>query len=184
MSESLKCVPKGGLILVTGVTGKALRSRSIIIFITLSTNISMTLDTNGVFSTGFIASHVAFQLLTLGYKVRGTTRSIAKAEYLRDNAYAKFASNFEIVIVKDLGQAGAFDGAVKGVDGIAHIASPISFAGQDPWKDFIDPAVDGTKNLLVAARDVRNQPDIFVINDKDARWLLRVKWLIVELHIL
>lgn len=33
-------------------------------------------------------------------------------------------------------QPGAFDEAVKGVDAIAHAASPVSFAADDPKGDF------------------------------------------------
>ncbi|KAK6358151.1 methylglyoxal reductase (NADPH-dependent) gre2 [Orbilia blumenaviensis] len=114
--------PKGGLILVTGVTG-------------------------------YIASWTALKLLEQGYKVRGTARTLSKAEFLRDGPLAKYASNFEIVEVADLEDNGAFNEAVKGVDGIAHIASPFHYRVTDPYIDLINPAVNGTVNLLKAAKE-------------------------------
>ncbi|CAE6464972.1 unnamed protein product [Rhizoctonia solani] len=45
---------------------------------------------------------------------------------------------------------GAFDEAVKGVDAIAHTASPVPFDTEDP-KDVIEPAVRGTIGILDSA---------------------------------
>lgn len=72
---------------------------------------------------------------------------------MRDNAYKSYGDKFEIVEVKDLQDDGAFNEAVKGVDGIAHIASPFHFKVTDPYKDLINPAVNGTLSLLNAAKD-------------------------------
>ncbi|KAK6532552.1 methylglyoxal reductase (NADPH-dependent) gre2 [Arthrobotrys megalospora] len=114
--------PKGGLILVTGVTG-------------------------------YIASWTALKLLEQGYKVRGTARTLSKAEYLKNGPFAKYVVNFEVVEVADLEDDGAFNEAVKGVDGIAHIASPFHYRVTDPYIDLINPAVNGTVNLLKAAKE-------------------------------
>ncbi|KAF3112869.1 methylglyoxal reductase (NADPH-dependent) gre2 [Orbilia oligospora] len=121
--------PKGGLILVTGVTGEF--------------NMPSYL----------IASWTALKLLEQGYKVRGTARTLSKAEFLKDGPFSKYASNFEIVEVADLEDNGAFNEAVKGVDGIAHIASPFHYRVTDPYVDLINPAVNGTVNLLKAAKE-------------------------------
>lgn len=48
-------------------------------------------------------------------------------------------------------QEGAFDEAVKKVDGVAHTASPFHFNVTDPYTDLINPAVNGTLNLLKSA---------------------------------
>ncbi|EPS38135.1 hypothetical protein H072_8144 [Dactylellina haptotyla CBS 200.50] len=94
----------------------------------------------------------ALKLLEQGYKVRGTARTLSKAEYLKSGPYAKYAENFEIVEVADLELDGAFNEAVKGVDGIAHIASPFHYRVTDPYLDLINPAVNGTVSLLKAAK--------------------------------
>ncbi|KAK6543643.1 methylglyoxal reductase (NADPH-dependent) gre2 [Orbilia ellipsospora] len=103
--------------------------------------------------TGYIASWTALKLLEQGYKVRGTARTLNKAEYLKKGPYAKYADNFEIAEVADLQKDAAFDEAVKGVDGIAHIASPFHYNVTDPYRDLIDPAVNGTISLLKAAKN-------------------------------
>ncbi|KAM0748085.1 NAD(P)-binding protein [Meredithblackwellia eburnea MCA 4105] len=103
-------------------------------------------------ASGFLAAHVGQQLLERGYKVRGTVRSKEKGEYL-DNLYKKLgiADKWEWVIVEDVEPEGAFDEAVKGVDGIAHTASPFHFRVTDPYKDLVNPAVNGTVNVLKSA---------------------------------
>lgn len=63
---------------------------------------------------GFIASHVADQLLAAGYKVRGSVRNADKAKWMYDvfSPYGK--GNFELVEIADLTVEGAFDEAVNG----------------------------------------------------------------------
>ena len=81
---SLALLPKGSIILVTGVNG-------------------------------FIASHVADQLLEDGYVVRGSVRSQARAKPLIEYFEGKFGKNrFELAIVPDITVEGAFEEAVKG----------------------------------------------------------------------
>ncbi len=47
-------------------------------------------------------------------------------------------------------QDGAFDDAVKGIDAIAHTASPFHFKADDP-AELIGPAVHGTTGILLSA---------------------------------
>lgn len=101
-------------------------------------------------ASGFLAAHIAQQLIERGFKVRGTVRSQEKGEYLSKHV-VKDSKNWDFVIVEDVEKEGAFQEAVKGVDAVLHTASPFHFNVQDPHKDLIDPAVKGTKNLLQAA---------------------------------
>jgi len=101
--------------------------------------------------TGYIAAHVAEQLLQKGYSVRGTVRTASKAEYLKKRFEQYGQDKFSYVIVEDLIKDGAFDEAVKGVQGIMHVASPFHFNITDPYKDLIEPAKKGTISLLQAA---------------------------------
>jgi nucleoside-diphosphate-sugar epimerase len=65
---------------------------------------------------GFIASHVADELLQAGYKVRGTTRTLQKGEFIRNLFAGKYgADRIEIVAVPNISIDGAFDDAVKGM---------------------------------------------------------------------
>jgi len=54
-------------------------------------------------ATGYIGSNVADQALEAGYKVRGTTRSKAKGQWLNDLLKKKYGEGrFELVEVPDM----------------------------------------------------------------------------------
>lgn len=66
---------------------------------------------------GYIASHIAEQLLEHGYRVRGTVRDAYKADYMHalfDEKYGGEDAAFEVQIVKDMATDGAFDEVMKG----------------------------------------------------------------------
>lgn len=97
MASTAQTLPTGSLILVTG-------------------------------ANGFVASHVVDRLLEDGFNVRGSIRSEEKGKWLHevfDNKYGE--GRFETVIVPDMEANGAFDTAVKGVAGICHTASIMTF---------------------------------------------------------
>ncbi|KAG2185561.1 hypothetical protein INT44_002354 [Umbelopsis vinacea] len=100
---------------------------------------------------GFIASHVADQLLRTGYKVTGTVRSQTKADTLQSLVNKYESDNFKVIIVRDMEKEGAFDEAVKDVDAIAHVASPVNFYPENPIRDVVNPAINGTVGLLQSA---------------------------------
>ncbi|UKZ90714.1 uncharacterized protein TrAFT101_005715 [Trichoderma asperellum] len=83
--------------------------------------------------SGFIGSHIALNLVKLGYKVRGTVRSEDKATWIKEAVayYYPFAS-FEAALVPDITAAG-----------------DMSF-GADPNK-IITPMVNSVRNLLETA---------------------------------
>jgi nucleoside-diphosphate-sugar epimerase len=105
-------------------------------------------------ANGYIAVWVVRNLLERGYFVRGTVRSEAKAEYLKQLFEDKYADKYEFVIVDDITkvrcrsrrsvranasligplavQEGAFDAAVRGVDAVEHTASPFNTHFEDP----------------------------------------------------
>ena len=96
----MSTIEKGSLVLVTGVSG-------------------------------YVASNTAYQLLEDGYNVRGTVRSIEKADWLYKLFDEKFGKGrFEAVVVPDMIADNAFDAAVKGVDGICHMASVMTFSNK------------------------------------------------------
>jgi len=99
---------------------------------------------------GYIASHVADQLLEAGYHVRGTVRSTSKADWLYELFDQKYGQGkFAAVEVPDMVHEGAFDDAVKGVSGICHLASVLTFSDQPD--EVIPPTVKGTLNVLTSA---------------------------------
>jgi len=82
-------------------------------------------------ANGFIAVWVVKALLDAGYAVRGTVRDERKAVHLH-KIFGSAGSRFETIVVEDITKSGAFDNAVTGVDAIAHTASTVSFAADDP----------------------------------------------------
>lgn len=65
---------------------------------------------------GYVASHVADQLLTAGYKVRGTVRSVDKSHWINEVFEKRYGGGkFETVVVEDMIHDGAFDEVVKGL---------------------------------------------------------------------
>lgn len=67
-------------------------------------------------ASGFMAAHILNEFLGHGYKVRGTVRSEASADKVR-KTHGKYGDKLSFAIVKDVAAPGAFDEAVKGVDG-------------------------------------------------------------------
>ncbi|KZV99159.1 NAD(P)-binding protein [Exidia glandulosa HHB12029] len=102
-------------------------------------------------ATGFIAVHTVKAYLTEGFTVRGTVRSAARGDFLRSLFDKDFPGKFEYVVA-DIEKPEELDAAVKGVDGIAHLASPfyIPSDNSDP-QDLIRPAVNGTVHVLESA---------------------------------
>jgi dihydroflavonol-4-reductase len=101
-------------------------------------------------ATGFIASRIVKDLLAAGRKVRGTAR---KLEGKDADALRKLpgASERLELVQADLLAEGAFDRAVAGCDHVMHTASPYALDAKDPQKDLVEPAVQGTENVLRSA---------------------------------
>ncbi|KAJ3756096.1 NAD-P-binding protein [Lentinula raphanica] len=94
--------------------------------------------------SGFIASHVALQLLHKGYHVRGTARH-AKLEALHSSKLTEMYPNLEVVPVNDI-LSDDISSLLEGVDSVIHIASPL--AGQGSPQFMIDSAINGTMNIF------------------------------------
>jgi len=99
---------------------------------------------------GFVGAHVLDQLLAAGYRVRGTVRSEAKAVFF-EKKYADRASDLSFVVVPDIQAPNALDSAMADVEYVCHVASPYFTSTNDPIKDLVEPAVNGTKNVMASA---------------------------------
>ncbi|CAH0046938.1 unnamed protein product [Clonostachys solani] len=108
---------------------------------------------------GFVASVLAKVCLDQGYYVRGTVRSIAKHQPL----LSTFGPKFSLVEVPDIFADNAFDEAIKGVDGVAHVAANTQFT---PDPSLIDEAVKGITNLLAAAAKESSVKRVVVTSSK------------------
>jgi dihydroflavonol-4-reductase len=102
-------------------------------------------------ASGFIASHIVKQLLEKGYTVHGTVRSLANKDKLNFLYKLPHADTHLKLFEADLLKSNAFEEAFKDTTVVYHTASPVVFASNDPQKDIIDPAVEGTLNALNSA---------------------------------
>ncbi|KAF9561492.1 D-lactaldehyde dehydrogenase [Agrocybe pediades] len=119
-------------------------------------------------ANGYIAMWTVRLLLERGYAVRGTVRDESKVEYMKKYFDSLgFGDKFETVIVPDIVKEGAFDEAVKDVDGIAHMASPFHTNVKEP-EEFISPAVQGTVGMLKSALKNGNKVKRIVITSSCA----------------
>ena len=103
-------------------------------------------------ATGLVGSHVVDNLLSKGFKVRAVARSKRKAEAMLATR-AKHASQLDFCFIEDLTSPGVFDNAVKGVDGVIHIASPYKYDFKDNEKELIIPAIKGVRSMLEASQN-------------------------------
>ncbi|KAF2809258.1 NAD(P)-binding protein [Mytilinidion resinicola] len=108
-------------------------------------------------ATGHIGFAILALLLKKGYRTRVASRKLSSAEKLKDlPSLEPYVNSISFIEVPDFTADGAFDEAVKDVDYIQHIASPIpdgATSGEisDALSEFINPAVKGNLAILQAA---------------------------------
>lgn len=98
---------------------------------------------------GFIGAQIAREMLEHGYRVHGTVRSLgAKHEWLlKLPGAAERLQLFSASLQDD----DAYDAAVRGCDYVIHTASPYLLKVKNPQAEMVEPAVQGTLNVLRAA---------------------------------
>ncbi|MCJ8269330.1 MAG: NAD-dependent epimerase/dehydratase family protein [Psychrosphaera sp.] len=105
--------------------------------------------------SGYVASWLIKMLLEAGFLVHITVRdkqNQGKIQHLLDIA-AEASGTLE-VFSADLLNPGSFDDAMKGCAVVFHTASPFVLSGiKDPQKELVEPALQGTVNLLSAANN-------------------------------
>ncbi|CAH9107961.1 unnamed protein product [Cuscuta epithymum] len=99
--------------------------------------------------SGFIGSWLLKSLLQKGYNVNATVRHPEKALHL-----LKLSDRLKL-FKADLNEEGSFDEAVRGCDGVFHVAASMEFGLQEKHNNdnyvqehVIDPAIRGTINVL------------------------------------
>ncbi|KAN0127437.1 hypothetical protein V8E53_014774 [Lactarius tabidus] len=97
-------------------------------------------------ASGFVGSHVVSELLREGYSVRGAVRSHNVARVSKN--YESFGDRFSTVVIDDL-VTSDLQAAVKGVDAIIHVASPLAHTAAP--EVILDVAVTGATRILDAA---------------------------------
>ena len=102
--------------------------------------------------TGFLGGHVALQLLQAGYTVRGSLRSLDKADKVRDTLSKAGADVAKLEFVAlDLLRDHGWAEAMQDVRFLQHTASPFTLETPKDPEELIRPAVDGTRRAIQAA---------------------------------
>jgi dihydroflavonol-4-reductase len=105
-------------------------------------------------ASGFIGLHCVLQLLQQGYRVRGTVRSEARANEVREAMERNVDVGDRLEIVEaDLTCDAGWADAARGCTYVLHVASP--FPNQVPEHEdaLIKPAMEGTRRVLQAAAE-------------------------------
>ncbi len=102
--------------------------------------------------SGFLGGHIALQLLAAGYRVRGSVRSLAKADKVRQTLSKAGAdiTNLEFVAL-DLLKDDGWDAAMEDCRYLLHTASPFVLRTPKDPNELIRPAVEGTRRAISAA---------------------------------
>ncbi|XP_074560211.1 cinnamoyl-CoA reductase 1-like [Curcuma longa] len=105
---------------------------------------------------GFLASWLVKLLLSKGYIVHGTVRdpSDPKNAHLKE-LHSASTKNLQLFKV-DLLDYESVASAIRGCEGVFHVASPVPFARvPNPETEVIEPAVTGTLNVLKACSEAK-----------------------------
>ena len=106
-------------------------------------------------ASGYIAKHIAVQLLNAGFTVRASVRNLTRADEVRaavqPHLNGPLAERLSFVAL-DLEQDAGWDVALQGVDVLMHTASPFPLSQPKDPADLIRPAVQGALRALRAAK--------------------------------
>ena len=103
-------------------------------------------------ATGYVAGWIAKKLLDEGITVHAAVRhpeNKAKLEHL--DKIAETSSGSIKYFKADLMVDGSYAEAMEGCELVFHTASPFTLDVEDPQKQLIEPAVNGTRNVLAQA---------------------------------
>jgi len=114
-------------------------------------------------ATGYVAGWLVKKLLEAGVDVHAAVRNPDKTEkvqHLNDLA-AKSSASIKY-FKSDLMNPGSYKEAMQGCELVFHTASPFTTDVKDPQKELIDPALNGTANVLQSANEVESVKRVVV----------------------
>ncbi|BAF15891.1 anthocyanidin reductase ((2S)-flavan-3-ol-forming) [Oryza sativa Japonica Group] len=115
---------------------------------------------------GYIASALIKMLLEKGYAVNTTVRNpddMAKNSHLKDLQALGPLKVFRA----DMDEEGSFDDAIAGCDYAFLVAAPMNFNSENPEKDLVEAAVNGTLNAMRSCAKVGTVKRV-IITSSDA----------------
>lgn len=114
-------------------------------------------------ATGYVAGWLVKRLLDEGFTVHATVRNPDNADKLKYlNSLADSAPGSIKYFKADLLSEGAFAEAMQGCEVVFHTASPFSMSVKDPQKNLIEPAQQGTRNVLNQATQTESVQRVVV----------------------
>ncbi|XP_051122439.1 phenylacetaldehyde reductase-like isoform X2 [Andrographis paniculata] len=105
-------------------------------------------------ASGYFASWLVKLLLERGYTVKATVRNLGDSSKIDHLKELEGADERLQLFEASLTEEGSFDSAFAGCDGVFHTASPCFFSCADPQAELIEPAVEGTLNVLKSCSKV------------------------------
>lgn len=107
-------------------------------------------------ATGYVAGWLVKKLLDEGLTVHAAVRDPANKNKLQALQNLADSSQGSIRFFKsDLLEEGSYNEAMQGCELVFHTASPFTVNVPNPQRDLVDPAVNGTRNVLASV----NQTD-------------------------
>lgn len=109
-------------------------------------------------ASGYIAGWIVRYLLEAGHTVHATVRDPERADSVAHlKALGQSSPGTLKLFGADLGRPGSFDDAVAGCTTVMHTASPFVMSGfRDARRALLEPAVEGTRNVLAAVDRVES----------------------------
>ena len=102
-------------------------------------------------ATGYVAGWLVKKLLDEGLTVHAMVRDPSNQQKLAHlDAIAASAPGSIKYFAADLLTAGAYDEGMQGCELVFHTASPFTLRIKDAQRDLVDPALQGTRNVLEA----------------------------------
>ncbi|TVQ94062.1 MAG: NAD-dependent epimerase/dehydratase family protein [Deltaproteobacteria bacterium] len=134
-------------------------------------------------ASGYIGAHVVQRLLDRGHRVRAAVRDPNKARSV-DPLKALPGAEERLELVRgNLNEPGSYDEACAGCEVVFHLASPYALTVDDPQRDLVDPAVQGTTSVLQSCvkagtvqRVVLTSSMAAITDEPDGRILTEADW--------
>lgn len=101
-------------------------------------------------ANGYIGSHVVREFLARGYRVKATVRDIQDPSRTQHLQHLSGSERLELASA-DVLKASGWEEVLKDCDCLVHCAAAVKMAAREPQRDIVDVAVEGTRNVLLAA---------------------------------
>ena len=107
-------------------------------------------------ATGYIASWIVKYLLDKGYTVHAAIRNASNEKKIEHLEKIKSSGSGKISYFEsDLLSPNSYESAMEGCEIVFHTASPFVMDSKDPQGEVIDPALEGTRNVISTVEKIK-----------------------------